>query len=151
MDMTLSGIVTLVRLVPKKNALLPMLATGRPVMVLGMITSPPAPVYPVMVRAPLLVVYWNSSACMAAGSAPRSRSASRHIAMACGPVVPPHDGPGRGRRSWRAALRISPGSSVHGFRSSRGLLAFGIPSLSEMNDVFTGFEQILAERMPRTG
>ena len=33
-----------------------MLVTGRPLVVLGMITTPPDPVYPVMVIAPLLVV-----------------------------------------------------------------------------------------------
>ena len=33
-----------------------MLVTGRPLIVLGMVTAPPEPVYPVMVIAPLLVV-----------------------------------------------------------------------------------------------
>jgi hypothetical protein len=33
-----------------------MLLTGRPSIVLGMMTSPPGPVYPVMVIAPLVVV-----------------------------------------------------------------------------------------------
>ena len=32
-----------------------MLVTGRPLIVLGMVTAPPGPVYPVMVIVPLLV------------------------------------------------------------------------------------------------
>ena len=39
------------------NAESPMLVTGRPLIVLGMVSAPQAgPVYPVMVIAPLLVV-----------------------------------------------------------------------------------------------
>ena len=34
----------------------PMLVTGRPLIVSGMVTAPPEPVYPVMVIVPLLVV-----------------------------------------------------------------------------------------------
>ena len=56
MLVTLLGIVTLVRLVQSENAESPMLVTGRPSIVLGMVTSPPGPVYPVMVIVPLLVV-----------------------------------------------------------------------------------------------
>ena len=40
---TLLGIVTLVRLVQPKNALSPMATTGRPPIVVGMVTAPPAP------------------------------------------------------------------------------------------------------------
>ena len=56
MLVTLLGIVTLARLVHDKNAKAPMLVTGRPLIVLGMVTAPPGPVYPVMVMLPLLVV-----------------------------------------------------------------------------------------------
>jgi len=42
--------------------------TGRPLVVLGMVTAPPEPVYPVIVTAPLLVVKVNW-ACNAAGNA----------------------------------------------------------------------------------
>jgi len=59
MLMTLLGIVTLVKLVLPKNALSPMLVTGKPFVVLGIMTFPPGPVYPVMVIAPLLVVKVN--------------------------------------------------------------------------------------------
>ena len=41
--MTLLGIVTLVRLVQLRNALLPMATTGRPPIVAGIVTAPPAP------------------------------------------------------------------------------------------------------------
>ena len=53
---TLSGIVTLVRLPHEANALSPMLVTCKPLIVSGMMTSPPGPVYPVMVIVPLVVV-----------------------------------------------------------------------------------------------
>jgi hypothetical protein len=56
MFVTLSGSLMLVRPVHHSNAEPPMLATGRPLIVLGMITAPPEPVYPVIVIAPLLVV-----------------------------------------------------------------------------------------------
>ena len=56
MRVTLLGIVTLVRLVQNWNAHDPMLVTGRPLMVSGMVTAPPRPVYPMMVNVPLLVV-----------------------------------------------------------------------------------------------
>jgi hypothetical protein len=54
MLVTLLGMVTLVRRVHQENASYPMLVTGRPLIVLGMVTAPPEPVYPVMVIAPLL-------------------------------------------------------------------------------------------------
>jgi len=48
--------MTLVRLVHEENAQSPMLVTGRPLIVLGTVTSPPKQLYPVMVIVPLLVV-----------------------------------------------------------------------------------------------
>jgi hypothetical protein len=33
-----------------------MLVTGKPLMVSGMVTAPPGPVYPVMVSVPLVIV-----------------------------------------------------------------------------------------------
>jgi len=53
---TLLGIVTLVKLGMLKKADLPMLVTGRPLIVSGMVRSPPGPVYPEIVIVPLLVV-----------------------------------------------------------------------------------------------
>jgi hypothetical protein len=54
------GIVTLVNLAHCKNATPPMVVTGRllppTLIVLGMVTAPPGPMYPVMVIVPLLVV-----------------------------------------------------------------------------------------------
>jgi hypothetical protein len=50
------GIVTLVRLVQLANAPSPMLVTGGPQIAFGMVTSPPGPVYPVMVIVPLVFV-----------------------------------------------------------------------------------------------
>ena len=58
-----------------------MLVTGRSSIVSGMVTAPPEPVYPVMVIAPLLVVYRNW-ACPAAGSAQSSNSGSSRAAAA---------------------------------------------------------------------
>ncbi len=55
MLMTLSGIVTLVRLVQPENASHPMLVTNRPLIVSGMVTAPPGPMYPVIAIVPLLV------------------------------------------------------------------------------------------------
>src|ERR1035441_8512248 len=52
-----------------------MLVTARPLIVLGIITAPPGPVYPVMVIAPLLVVKVNW-ACTTAGSVTSDRSRS---------------------------------------------------------------------------
>src|SRR5437773_9820290 len=46
MLVTLLGIETLVRLLHKANALSPMLVTGRPSIVLGMVSAPPEQVYP---------------------------------------------------------------------------------------------------------
>ena len=56
MLVTLSPIVTLVKLAQPENAPPPMLVRGRPVIVLGMTTSPPEQMYIVMVIVPLLVV-----------------------------------------------------------------------------------------------
>src|ERR1035441_1935060 len=53
---TLLGMVMLVRPGRPENAPAPMLVTGRPVIVLGMVTAPPEPVYTVMVIVPLMVV-----------------------------------------------------------------------------------------------
>ena len=52
---TLFGIVTRVRLVLSRKAEPPMLVTGRPLIMPGMSTAPPGPVYPVMVIVLLLV------------------------------------------------------------------------------------------------
>src|SRR5213080_418549 len=67
MLVTLFGIVMPVRLVDRRNAEEPMLVTGIPFVALGMVIFPPDPVYPVMVRAPLLVAKVNW-ACIAAGN-----------------------------------------------------------------------------------
>jgi hypothetical protein len=56
MLVTLLGIVTLVRLVLSRNASSPMLVTGRPPMELGIVTAPPAPVYPVIFTAAAVAV-----------------------------------------------------------------------------------------------
>src|ERR1017187_6884950 len=81
MLVTLLGIVTLVRLVQLKNASPPMLVTGKPLVVSGMVTAPPGPVYPVMVIAPLLVVQVNW-ACATAGSANSNSSGSSLLSQA---------------------------------------------------------------------
>ncbi len=52
MLVTLSGIMMLVRPVHEENAPYPMLVTGRPSIVSGMVTSPPGPVYPVIATLP---------------------------------------------------------------------------------------------------
>src|SRR5439155_19056489 len=49
-----------------------MLVTGKPLVVLGIITAPPGPVYPVIVMLPLLVMNVNW-ACTTEGSARSSR------------------------------------------------------------------------------
>ena len=56
MIVTLLGIVTLVRSTSFWNDEFPMLMTGRPPIVPGMVKGPPAPIYPVMVILLLLVV-----------------------------------------------------------------------------------------------
>jgi hypothetical protein len=58
---TLLGMATLVTCEPPRfaNALLAMLVTGRLLVVAGIMTAPPEPVYAVMVIAPLLVVNVN--------------------------------------------------------------------------------------------
>jgi hypothetical protein len=55
MLVTLLPIVTLVRLVQSENAFSPMLVTGRPLIVLGMVTAPLKQLNGVMVMAPLFV------------------------------------------------------------------------------------------------
>ena len=55
----LPGIVRLLMFVLLKNALVLMSVTGRPFVTAGMTTSPPGPVYPVMVIALLLVTNVN--------------------------------------------------------------------------------------------
>ena len=56
MLVTVLGIVILVIAVWFRNASVPMLVTGRPKIVAGIVTAPPAPVYPVRVIAlPLMV------------------------------------------------------------------------------------------------
>ena len=52
----LSGIEMLVRPVQPQNAWGPMLVTGSLAMVSGMVTAPPAPVYPMMVIVPSMIV-----------------------------------------------------------------------------------------------
>jgi hypothetical protein len=56
MLVTLSGIVTLIRVVFEWNAESPMLVTARSLIVPGMLTTPPAPVYPVMVASVAVAV-----------------------------------------------------------------------------------------------
>jgi hypothetical protein len=56
MLVTLSGIVTLVVMFVEKNAKNPMLVTGSPSILLGMVTAPPEPMYLVIVIVPLLLV-----------------------------------------------------------------------------------------------
>ncbi len=56
MRFMLSGIVTLIMLEHSQNAASPMSVTGRPLIVSGMVTAPPGPVYRVIVMVPLLVV-----------------------------------------------------------------------------------------------
>jgi hypothetical protein len=74
MFVTLFGIVTLFRLMQLKNAPFPMLVTGRPLIEPGMVTSPPGPVYPVILIVPLLVVQVYGT----------------HIAVGRPPNVDPH-------------------------------------------------------------
>ena len=54
MLVTLFGIVMLVIVVLLRKAFAPMATTGRPPIVAGIVTAPPAPVYPVMVILPPL-------------------------------------------------------------------------------------------------
>jgi hypothetical protein len=61
MLVTLLGITTLIRLVfgpfhVPANARCPMLTTGSPLIVLGMVTAPPGPVYLVIVIVPFVAV-----------------------------------------------------------------------------------------------
>src|SRR3982751_302086 len=59
MFVTVLGIVTLSKVKHCQNAPLPIVVTGSPLIVEGIVTSPPGPVYFVMVIAPLLVVKVN--------------------------------------------------------------------------------------------
>ena len=101
MLVTLPGIVMLVRVVLELNAEFPMLVTGRPLVVLGMVTSPPGPVYPVMVIAPLLVtkVNWactaGGRAHSSSGSRPMVQAALNRSAIVFGHVVLARDVPAR--------------------------------------------------------
>ena len=54
--LTLFGIMIWVRLMQPLNAESPMLVTGRPLIVSGIVTVPPIPAYSVMVMTPLLIV-----------------------------------------------------------------------------------------------
>jgi hypothetical protein len=56
MLVTLFGMAILTKLAHEENAQLPMLVTGSPLIMLGIVTAPLEPVYPVMVIAPLLIV-----------------------------------------------------------------------------------------------
>ena len=56
MFVIVEGILTVVSVGFFLNAELPMLVTGRLPMVSGMVTSPPEPLYPVIVIVPLFVV-----------------------------------------------------------------------------------------------
>ena len=59
MLVTLFGIVMLVIVLLLRKAFAPMATTGRPPIVAGIVTAPPAPVYPVMVIVLLLVEKLN--------------------------------------------------------------------------------------------
>ena len=52
MVMTLSGMITLVRSEQLKNEESPIIATVREANVSGMVTTPPGPIYPVIVHVP---------------------------------------------------------------------------------------------------
>src|SRR5438128_537206 len=86
MLVTLLGIVTPLTPVLWLNAPSPMLVTGSPFVALGMITGLLGPVYPVMVRAPLLVMKVNWE-CTVAGSNSQSTRisnfATQTILMGC--------------------------------------------------------------------
>ena len=76
---TLVPTVTLVRLVFSKNAASPMLVIIDPLVVPGMTTAPPGPVYLAMLREPSLLVvkvYW---ACAITGG-DRDRRSSKSLA-----------------------------------------------------------------------
>ena len=79
--MTVLGIVTLVRLLQKQKASNPMLMTGRPLIVSGMVTAPPGPVYLVMVIVPLVIMQLNWAS-TTAGSANNNSSGSRGVVQA---------------------------------------------------------------------
>ena len=79
--------VTLVRLVFSKNAASPMLVISRPLVVLGMTTAPPGPVYSDMFKEPsLLDVNVNWACDNTGGVSKRKRSnsfAAKHIFVFC--------------------------------------------------------------------
>src|ERR1035438_6632036 len=81
MLVTLLGTTTLARLMQSEKAKLPMLVTDRPLMVVGMVTAPPGPVYPVMVIVPLLVVKvnWACTTTGSASSSSRGSSTLNHV------------------------------------------------------------------------
>ena len=58
-----------------------MAVTGNPLIVSGMVSSPPGPVYPVMVIAPLLVVKVNCWATAIVASMKRSNDSSLTAAV----------------------------------------------------------------------
>ncbi len=60
-----SGIVTLVRLVKEENAFFSMRVTDLSSILLGMVTAPPEPAYPVIVMLPAISTYIKSSYCSA--------------------------------------------------------------------------------------
>ena len=57
MVLTLSGMITEVRVVEPRNTSCLMTVTGFPPNVEGIVIAPPAPVYPVMVATPFFTVY----------------------------------------------------------------------------------------------
>ena len=73
---TLTGNVILVKLVQPLNALLPMAVTGTLPNVAGISTSPPVPLYFVMVAAPLLTVKLKSLSSATANAATSAGSSS---------------------------------------------------------------------------
>jgi hypothetical protein len=80
MLVTLLGIVTLVRLQQPENALTPMPVTDQPLVLLGIVTAPPGPVYPVMVIVPLLVVQVNWACTTAGGVSSTNKPTKRRRA-----------------------------------------------------------------------
>src|ERR1017187_617505 len=91
MFVTLSGITTLVSVPDTQNAFVPMLVTGKPLVLAGM-TSVPEPVNPVRVITPLLVVKLNwafTASGRASSSAPSRPIWSQwHLVFFCLPALP---------------------------------------------------------------
>jgi hypothetical protein len=69
---TVLGIVTLVTFVKSPNAKYPMRVTGKPLIVAGITTSPPAPLYRVMVIVLLLVMKVNWACAVLAANRTRT-------------------------------------------------------------------------------